>query len=481
MNLFKQTTTALCCMLIALLTYSVDINAQIIANGTYNIRATNTGQNLSSTGNSAIVMANRNDNSNSQQWEFRHLGDNVYDIRNVRTGRFLTQQTGCSNGTTVTTNTSPFSPNSKWIATRSGGNFFFRTTLCSNHALDKRGGRNGRPHMWAFSTGNSNERFQIRRVTSGGGSTACSFTRLNGLALDIGSGGGQTYVVGTNRRVYRRAGNGWQIQPGGVQAARIDVTGAGVPWIVATDGRIYFLSGNSWRRVSGAASDVGCSGNTIAVVGNGGIIYRRQGNSWQALNSSRRGVRIDVRNDGNPWITGTDGFVYQHSNGNWSRKGNLRTRDLSFAEGRGDLWALSSSGRVHFYRGNNVWVQQTGTANHISVGDNRTVWVVNSNRNIFSGNCNSALRVESADELAISIAPNPAQYQLQLDLVNYMDEQINYFISNMAGQIVATGQYNQNHSATEIVDISNLQNGHYVISLQLSEGRKAAKKFVVIK
>ena len=222
---------------------------------------------------------------------------------------------------------------------------------------------------------------------------SCSFTQIDGAALDIGSGLGKMFVVGTNRRIYERRNNNWVLLPdGGFQANRVDVGGGGQAMVVATDGKIYrFSPNNRWRMLDGSASDVGANGNELYVVGRGGIVYKRNSNlfNWTRINPSVRAKKLDVYVDGNAWIVGTDGFVYQLSNNRWLRKGNFKARDIGIAEGSDKIWALSESdGSLHFYEGNQRWSKQSDqTGNHISVSDDNRIWVVSGNRSIRVSAC----------------------------------------------------------------------------------------------
>ncbi len=317
----------------------------------------------------------------------------------------------------------------------------------------------------------------------------CDFTQINGKALDIGSGLGKMFVVGTNRRIYERRDNNWVILPdGGFQADRVDVGGGGQAMVVATDGKIYrFSPSNQWVLVSGSATDVGANRNALYVIGNGGIVYKRNSNpfNWIRINPSVRAKKLDVYVDGNAWIIGTDGFVYQLINNNWFRKGTFKARDIGIAEGTGNIWALSESdGSLYFYEGSQVWSKQSDqTGNHISVRDDNRIWVVDGQGNVLFSDCEANNGVQQRifpDRVAsinISIAPNPAQNYINIDLSELMDQNIHYIISSLNGQVVLEGNFDNDHNELEIINLEGFSNGIYVIYTKQGQG----KKFIIMK
>lgn len=219
---------------------------------------------------------------------------------------------------------------------------------------------------------------------------ACDFKQLNGLARDVGTGGGKTYVIGTNGQVFLRENNNWTSLPYAFDGVKIDVTGAGVPYAVASNQRIYYFTNGRWRRTRGRALDIGCSGNTIYIIGRDNKIYKKVNDDYQVLPSGK-GKRIDVAGSGRPWVTGiSDNRVYEYKNNKWNLVGNLSAQDISIAEGGSEVWALSyNDGAVYSYKGNNNWQKNDGIGTNISVASDKSVWVVNKNNNIFVANCSS--------------------------------------------------------------------------------------------
>jgi hypothetical protein len=148
------------------------------------------------------------------------------------------------------------------------------------------------------------------------------FEGVAGRASDIGAGGGQVYVIGTNASpggygIYRYAGGGrWTQLPGG--AVRIAVDRTGAPWVVNDQGNIFVLKGNSWEQVAGRARDIGCGGGEVFAVGTntvpgGASIYRLQTQSgtrtWRQVNGGA--IRIAVDAQGTPWVVNEAGHLFK--------------------------------------------------------------------------------------------------------------------------------------------------------------------------
>jgi len=83
--------------------------------------------------------------------------------------------------------------------------------------------------------------------------------------------------------------------------------------------------------------------------------------------------------------------------------------------------------------------------------------------------------------IAISIAPNPAKDYINITVENFDDQNVEYLISSLQGQIVSTGSINTNYGEATPVDVSSLQNGIYFIYLKSDNKRTAAHKMVIMR
>jgi hypothetical protein len=145
---------------------------------------------------------------------------------------------------------------------------------------------------------------------------AAGWSPVSGTGRDIGAGGGQVWVIGTNRvhggyGIYQRAGSGWTARPGG--GAAIDVDAAGGPWVVNDTQQIYQWTGSVWARRPGSGRDVGAGGGQVWVIGtnrvHGGYgIYQWTGSGWAARPGG--GERISVESRPTPWVVNSTGRIY---------------------------------------------------------------------------------------------------------------------------------------------------------------------------
>ena len=215
----------------------------------------------------------------------------------------------------------------------------------------------------------------------------CTEIFVKGRARDIGSGGGQTYMVGaTDRRIYQRKADKWEGLPFEFDGERLDVTGAGTPWVVAKDNRIYYYANNRWVNTNGRGLDVGCSGNEVYVIGTDSMAYRRVNNGWQKL-PDLKAKRIDVDGNGRPWIASSTNSIYKFINDTWQRIGLANVKDVSIAEGGQKIWILSKSGIMREYIGKNMFTDNGYESENITVGSDNVVWTTDEFNNIYKKTC----------------------------------------------------------------------------------------------
>ena len=132
---------------------------------------------------------------------------------------------------------------------------------------------------------------------------------MDGLAKDIGFGGGKLWIIGTTIEgggysIYRRDGNYWSKISG--SALRITVDDDGNAYVVNNSDYIYRYNGSGWIKfMDGAAKDIGFGGGKLWILGTGEEeegyeIFRRDGDQWTKIEGS--GVKIDVNDDGNAML-----------------------------------------------------------------------------------------------------------------------------------------------------------------------------------
>ncbi|MEM6632597.1 MAG: PA14 domain-containing protein, partial [Bacteroidota bacterium] len=230
---------------------------------------------------------------------------------------------------------------------------------------------------------------------------SCSdFIALDGEGLDIGSGGGQTYMVGTNNYVYKwnECARNWGLFAASPAASRIDVDGEGNPWITATDQKIYRWNGSAFQQLPGAAVEIGVSGNTVFVANADGNLYQFNGSSWTGFSKPAFVSRVDVR-EGQPWIVTQDNSVYQYLESNWLIQGEFQAKDISVSDKDGSIYVLSTTGEASVYEGSGAY-KPLGASNgaNISVGNEGNIWVVQTSNNL--------LRMLDCDAVGNTVASN---------------------------------------------------------------------------
>ena len=139
---------------------------QLIPNGTYNIKSPFNNQNLGafSWNNHNARMINPG-NFSDQKWDFVHLGNNVYTIRNRGTNRYLEVPFArCGNGNNMATWTSAAGNHQRWYIERTGSNYFMRPNHCRAQAADRAyGALNANVGTYQYGN-NNNLRWRIVTV-----------------------------------------------------------------------------------------------------------------------------------------------------------------------------------------------------------------------------------------------------------------------------------------------------------------------------
>jgi hypothetical protein len=142
--------------------------------------------------------------------------------------------------------------------------------------------------------------------------------QLSGKARDIGAGGGEVWIIGTDRQsggygVWRWTRYGWE--PARGAGVRIAVDGRGTPWVVNERSDIYVRRGTTWTKLPGKARDIGASGDGQAwAIGTdrteGGYrVWRWTGSTWERSNGG--GVAIAVSPEGIPWVVNDQRNIYR--------------------------------------------------------------------------------------------------------------------------------------------------------------------------
>lgn len=221
-----------------------------------------------------------------------------------------------------------------------------------------------------------------------------------GLATDIGIGGdGSVWVIGTHHvgtgfdfGIHRwiLTNSTWEdINGGGV---RIDVDENGNPWIVNSKNQIFHRLNDNWVQLPGLATDVGVGADgSVWIIGTNPVgsgkdlgVHRWTGSAWEAVDGG--GIRIDVDDNGNPWIVNSRNQIFHRSDNQWVQLPGL-AKDIGV--GSDNVWIIGTNPvgdgydfGVHRWTGS-TWQAFDGGGVQIAVGFPGLPWIVNSKGNIF--------------------------------------------------------------------------------------------------
>ena len=81
----------------------------------------------------------------------------------------------------------------------------------------------------------------------------------------------------------------------------------------------------------------------------------------------------------------------------------------------------------------------------------------------------------------VQVAPNPATDYLKVDISNYMDKSMDYFIQSIEGVIQQNGSLLSDHEDIVQLDLRNIPNGIYILYMKPENRKAIAVKFVIAK
>lgn len=174
---------------------------------------------------------------------------------------------------------------------------------------------------------------------------------LPGRALDIDAGGGELFVIGTSRRIFRwnLAQARWDLFSS-FRADRIAVGPDGLPVVVrASDGGIFQINANgSATALPGTAHDVGVGGDgRIWIISR--VPHRRNfriqrfhAPSQQWFDMGGSSMRISVGEDGVPWVVSAANRISRRVGGQWQLLPGSVV-DVSAGEDEDDVMVVATS------------------------------------------------------------------------------------------------------------------------------------------
>ncbi len=144
------------------------ITNQILDNGNYYIETPYLNERLHSDYGMSYNAKMEVDNTdgNSQIWNFIHLGDNIYSIRNETNYRYLeVNNASCSDAGNVGTWFRNENEHQKWKIVANGSNYSLLPLHCQTKALDRSQGVSGAEAViYDYATSNDNQKWNLVSV-----------------------------------------------------------------------------------------------------------------------------------------------------------------------------------------------------------------------------------------------------------------------------------------------------------------------------
>lgn len=160
------------------------------------------------------------------------------------------------------------------------------------------------------------------------------------------------------------------------------------------NGSVYKTSifHGGWEQIWGMANgvDIGSNGDNTYAVNESGQIFKLDGNNFFQWHSSlsahsivTKAIRIDVDNNGNPWVVGEDQKVYAYENGAWTlRKEFERQGAIDIGCGNGKVYVAIAGlgypfgGLFEYDITSDVWLDMGFSAIKVDAEKNGSIYMV---------------------------------------------------------------------------------------------------------
>ncbi|SMP16725.1 reprolysin-like metallopeptidase [Chryseobacterium profundimaris] len=201
--------------------------------------------------------------------------------------------------------------------------------------------------------------------------------------------------------------------------------------------------------------------------------------------AARDVMSVTVTNDG-PFIVTSQGLAGENYSGNTSIPvtWNVAGTNSGFINTQNVTILLSKDGGLTFNTVLAASVPNNGSANVTLPNENvlSARIMVRAVNNIYYALNNSSfsitqvLSTAEADVKSLSIYPNPSHDVVNIKLKN-ASQKADYTLYDASGRLIQAGSF----KGTTQVNVNNLMNGNYVISLILENGEKISEKLIIKK
>lgn len=234
-----------------------------------------------------------------------------------------------------------------------------------------------------------------------------AWTPLRGIATDLTVGSdGAAFTLDPEGQVWlRRSGRGgaWLRLPGHFQ--RIDAASERLAWAVDAEGGLFQYNGTFWRPVgTPKAVDVGVGGDgtVFIVLASGGLMRRdaRLGSFLAVEGAPPKLLRVDVDDQGFPWVVQADGGVHRFTGRSWTHLPGALA-DLTVGADETAFGVSRDRQLLRWHRTNSRWTPIAARATVAAIGPDGGPWMATPDGEIYAQQPDPpALRVARDDPQA---------------------------------------------------------------------------------
>lgn len=227
---------------------------------------------------------------------------------------------------------------------------------------------------------------------------------------------------------------------------RVDIASDGTPFVVSATNYLYMRNAAAWDRIPGRGIDIGCGADgSVYMVGNDNIVNKWNGSTWNILpNISAK--RIDVDNQGLPWVIDLQNQVLRFNGLDWEPMLSEEALDIT-CDNSGNTYITTMSGTVKKWSCT-INVDSTVTDSLAVLED--------------------PIRLaHSVEEAQIRAFPNPFTDQFNIELPVLIESEVELTLFDASGQI--RHSYKGSTNVQQILAARDWPAGIYLMKVRYNE------------